>query len=123
MPTVSFEPRTQTPSSYFELRCAAIEMFYETLLAERYTIGQATGRCLVEFRREVQGSGRDALVVLGTILSRTARHDSAALEHFKPEIGALQALGRKSACWKGLAEGEKERLKEDLRFVAEKAGK
>lgn len=119
---MSFDPRPQKPSPYYELRCAVVEMFYETLLAERYTIGQATGRCLVEFRREVQGSGRDALVALATILSRTARHDATALAHFAPEIGALQALGHKSACWRGLAAEEKERLKEDLRFVAEKAG-
>ncbi len=119
---MSFDPRPQKPSPYYELRCAVVEMFYETLLAENYTVGQATGRCLVEFRREVLGGGRDALVALATILSRAARHDAAALAHFTPEIGALQALGRKSACWKGLSSEEKERLREDLRFALEKAG-
>ncbi len=110
-------------SSYFELRGAVVEMFYETLLAEKYTIGQATGRCLVEFHHEAQGGGRDALVVLSVILSRAARHEPAALARFQPEIGAMQALAKKSACWKGLAPVEKERLKEDLRFTLEKAGK
>ncbi len=106
---------------YFELRCAVEEMFYENLLAEKYTIGQAAGRCLAEFRTEAQGGGQEAFVVLGVLLSRVARHDPAALARFAPEVEALRALDRKSACWRGLAGIEKERLQEDLRFVLEKA--
>ena len=109
--------------AYFELRCAVVETFYETLRAEDYTIGQAAGRCLVEFRREAQGGGRDALVVLSVLLSRVARHEPAALARFQPEIGAMQALAKKAVCWKGLAAGERERLEEDVRFALEKASK
>lgn len=107
--------------TYYELRCAVLEMFYENLLAERYTIGQAAGRCLVEFRSEAQGGGQDALVVLSVLLARVARHEPGALARFAPEIEALRALGRKSADWRGLSAGEKARLQEDLRFVLEKA--
>jgi hypothetical protein len=106
---------------YYELRCAVEETFYENLLAERYTIGQAAGRCLVEFRGEAQGGGQDALVVLSVLLSRVARHEPATLARFAPEVEALRAIGRKSACWRGLASGAKARLEEDLRFVLEKA--
>ena len=109
------------PSSYFELRCAVEEMFYETLLAERYTIGQAASRCLVEFRSELNGGGQEALVALSVILSRVARHDPAALARYQAELGAMQALAKKSACWRGLSSGEKKRLEEDLRFAIEKA--
>jgi hypothetical protein len=108
--------------SYFELRCAVVEMFYETLLSEHYTIGQATGRCLVEFRSELQGGGRDALVVLSVLLARVARHEPKALARFEPEVAALQALGKKTICWQGLADAEKKRMQEGMRFTLEKAG-
>jgi hypothetical protein len=107
--------------TYFELRCAVEEMFYENLLAEKYTIGQAAGRCLVEFRSEAQGGGQDALVVLSVLLARVARHEPATLARFAAESEALRAIAKKSACWRGLADLEKERLKEDVRFVLEKA--
>jgi hypothetical protein len=107
--------------SYYELRCAVLETFYEVLLAEKYTVGQAAGRCLVEFRSEAQGGGQDALVAGSVILSRVARHEPAALARFAPEVEALRANGKKSACWRGLADGEKKRMQEDLRFILEKA--
>ena len=108
---------------YYELRCAVSEMFYEILLEEHYSIGQAASRCLVEFRREVQGGTQEGLVVLSVLLSRVARHESVALAGFAPEIGALQALSKKSGCWKKLSSGEKERMQEDVRFTLERAGK
>ena len=108
-------------SSYYELRCAVVEMFYDTLRAENYTIGQAASRCLVEFRREIHGGGQDAAVVLSVILSRVARYDPAALVRFKTEIAQLRHLAQSSGMGSGLARGERERLEEDLRFVAEKA--
>ena len=114
-------PEPMNFSPYFELRCAVSEMFYEVLLSEHYTIGQAAGRCLVEFRNEAQGAGQPALVVLSVLLSRVARHEPGTLDRFGPEVEALRALGKKSACWKGLASAEKERMQEDLRFVLEKA--
>ena len=107
--------------SYYELRNAVVETFYEVLLSEGYAIGQAASRCFVEFRSESQGGGRTGLVVLSVLLSRLARHDPTALARYPAEIGAMQALAKKSACWRGLSSGEKERLKEDLRFVLEKA--
>ena len=109
------------PFTYYELRCAVSETFYEVLLGERYTIGQAAGRCLTEFRSEAQGGGQDALVVLSVLLSRVARHEPAALPRFAPEIAALKALAKKTACWKGLSSGETSRMKEDVRFAVEKA--
>lgn len=107
--------------SYYELRGAIVETFYEVLLSEGYTVGQAAGRCLVEFRTESQGGGRTALVALSALLSRVARHDPAVLARYPAEVGALQALAKKSACWRGLADGERRRMKEDVRFVLEKA--
>ena len=109
------------PESYYELRCAVVETFYEVLMSEGYTIGQATGRCLVEFRSETQGGGRTGLIALSVLLARVARHEPATLARFQPEVNALAALAKQSVCWRGLASGEKERLKEDVRFVAEKA--
>ena len=107
--------------SYYELRNAVVETFYEVLLSEGYSIGQAASRCLVEFRRETQGGGRNGLIALSVLLARVARHEPAALARFRPEANALAALAKQSACWRGLAAGEKERLQEDVRFVAEKA--
>ena len=109
------------PESYYELRNAIVETFYEMLLSEGYTVGQAASRCLVEFRRETQGGGRNGLIALSVLLARVARHDPAALARFLPEVNALAAWAKQSACWRSLASGEKERLKEDARFVAEKA--
>ncbi len=107
--------------TYFDLRCAVVEMFYENLLSEHYTIGQAAGRCLVEFRSEAQGGGQDALVVLSVLLSRVARHEPETLARFVPEIDALRAIGKKFACWRGLSADAKARMQEDLRFVLEKS--
>ena len=106
---------------YFELRCAVVEMFYEVLLAERYTIGQAAARCLVEFRQDLNRGGRDALVVLSVLLSRVARHDAKALAGFAPEVATLRTLGKKHSCWRGLESPAKDRLQEDVRFALEKA--
>ena len=106
---------------YYELRCAVVEMFYETLLEEGYTIGQATSRCLVEFRSEAQGGGQKGFIVLSVLLARVARHEPATLADFMPEVTALRALGKQSACWKGIHGVEKERLREDLLFVLERA--
>lgn len=110
-------------SPYYELRAAVLETFYETLLAERYSIGQAAGRCLVEFRRETEGGGRDALVALSVLLARVARHDPAALARFRTQMATMQALAKRNACWRGLAGLAKERLQEDLRFVAQQEKK
>ena len=107
-------------SLYYILRCSVVEMFYETLLDEGYTIGQATSKCLVEFRREAQGAGQEGLVVLSALLSRVAHHEPETLADFIPEVTALRALGRKTSCWKGLESSAKERIAEDLRFVLEK---
>ena len=41
-------------SGYYELRCAVVEMFYEVLQADKSAVGQAAGRCLVEFRGEAR---------------------------------------------------------------------
>jgi hypothetical protein len=109
------------PWSYFELRSAVLETFYEALVSDGHTVGQAAGRCLVEFRGEAQDGGQNALVVLGTVLARVARHDPAALARLAPEISALRGLERKSKCWRGMTGVEKERAREDLRFALEKA--
>ncbi len=108
------------PSPYFELRAAVVETFYETLLSERYTIGQAAGRCLVEFTRETKSGGRDALVALSVLLARVARHDPAVLARCRSEIAALEALAKQPACWRGLSRLAKERMQEDIRFALEK---
>ncbi len=108
-------------TNYYELRCAVVEMFYETLFEERYTIGQAASRCLVEFRRETQGGDREELVVLSVLLSRVARHEPASLKDFKAEVTALRALEKKPACRQGIEGSAGERLREDLRFIFEKA--
>ena len=108
-------------SSYFRCRCAVVEAFYELLQAEGYSIGQAAGRCLVEFRDDAQGDGQPALVVLSVLLARVARHDPRALARFQPELARLRTLAKKAACWQGLAVEERERLQEDLRFVLQQA--
>ncbi len=108
-------------AKYYELRCAVVEMFYETLLEEGYTIGQAASRCLVEFRSEVQGGRQDGLVALSSLLSRVARHDPTVFSQLQAEVTALKALARKNFCWRGLTSIAKDRLKEDLRFIEERA--
>mgnify|MGYP003590274520 CR=1 FL=1 len=108
------------PADYYELRGAVVEMFYETLLAEKYTFGQATSRCLVEFRREILGGGRDALVTLATILSRLARHEPGSLMRFAPELENLHLYSLNNLFWNGLGREARERLREDVRFVWEK---
>ena len=104
-------------SNYFKLRCAVMETFYSGIVSEKYTVGQATDRCLVEFGAEVRENGRDALVVLSSLLARTARHDHSALKRFAEELGTLALLEKKPACQKGLNSGEKARMLEDVRFI------
>jgi hypothetical protein len=108
-------------SNYYELRCAVVEMFYETLVDESYTFGQATARCLVEFRQEALGGKQEGLVVLSSLLSRLARHEPETLADFVAELTALRALSKQKACWKGLSSAEKDRIKEDVRFAVEMA--
>lgn len=108
-------------SKYYELRCAVVEMFYETQMEEGYTVGQAASRCLVEFRREALGGRQEGLTVLSVLLSRVARHEPEALANFGAEIAALKGLGKKFGCWRGLDSGEKERMREDVMFALEKA--
>ena len=108
------------PSSYYELRCAVVEMFHETMLAEGYTIGQAAGRCLVEFRQEIVAGGQDALVALSVILSRVARHDAPALARCVPEVAMLQQLAGRHDWGRDLSPGELSRLREDLNYLNER---
>ena len=113
--------RSAKPADYHELRGAVVEMFYETLLAERYTIGQAASRCLVEFRQEILGGKRDALVTLATVFSRVARHAPEALARFGPELEALNNLYCNTLLWKGMRRGSRARLQEDVAYVLERA--
>ena len=113
--------RTAKPSAYYELRGAVVEMFYETLLAERYTIGQAASRCLIEFRQEILGGKRDALVTLATVFSRVARHEPEALARFGPELKTLEDMSRNALLWTGMGRGVRARLHEDVSYVLERA--
>ena len=108
------------PAEYFELRCAVVEMFYETMRTENYTVGQAASRCLVEFRREILGGGREALVVLSVILSRVAHHDPAALLRFASEMDNMLNLVHETQAGEGLGRSARARLQEDVRFSQEK---
>ena len=108
--------------SYYELRSAVVELFYETLIEEHFTFGQATARCLVEFRREAQGGQQEGLILLSALLSRLARHEPETLADFGAEVIALRALSKKSRFWWGLESQVKERIKEDVRFVMDRAG-
>ncbi|NLB65076.1 MAG: hypothetical protein GX803_01225 [Lentisphaerae bacterium] len=108
-------------ASYYELRSAVLEVFYEILLEENYTIGQAASRGLVEFRREVVEGGRTGLIVLSVLLARVARHEPARLADFARETSVLAELAKPEEHWAGLSADETERLSEDVRFVAEKS--
>lgn len=107
---------------YYELRCTLIELFYETLLEERSSIRQAASRGLVEFQRQVKTGDRDGLIVLSVLLSRVARHESAALKDYVPEVAALLGLAERATNWKALGAAAREQLKEDVLFVRKKAG-
>ena len=42
-------------SNYYALRCAVVEAFWDAVAGEKLTLGQAAGRCLVEFTSELAG--------------------------------------------------------------------
>lgn len=107
--------------SYYELRCDAVEMFYGNLLEENYTPGQTAARCLDEFRQELAGGDRTALILLSTILSLLARQDSRALGDFAAEIDSLRHLSLQPGLWEGLGREEQERMREDVDFTLETA--
>ena len=44
-------------SNYYALRCAVVEAFWDAVAGEKLTLGQAAGRCLVEFTSELAGHG------------------------------------------------------------------
>lgn len=106
-----------TAGDYFELRCAVLETFYGTMLAEKYTVGQAADRCLVEFRRDVLRAGWEALAVLACLLARVARHDRPALARFAREMAAMQKLAVAPACRQALDRRAWGRVQEDLGFI------
>ncbi len=110
-----------SPESYFELRCAVVEMFYGNLIDEKYTLGQTTDRCLSEFQQEIGEGERNALVVLSVTLSLLGRHETSKLSDFGDEIKSLKALSDKADLWEGLSADEKERMQEDIEFTLEKA--
>jgi len=107
--------------SYFELRCAVVEMFYGNLIDEKYTLGQTTDRCLSEFQQEIGEGGRNALVILSVTLSLLGRHEASKLSDFADGIKVLKALSEKVDLWEGLSADEKERLQEDIAFTLENA--
>lgn len=109
-------------SDYYELRCAVMEAFYQFIVGEKYEVGQAADRCLVEFGPEAEGGGRTGLIVLSCLLARVARHDRDALKRFAQEVRSLQPLEKDPACWEGLTDDEKARVLEDLRFIRKPAG-
>ena len=108
--------------NYYKLRNNVVELFYETQMDESYTAGQAAGRGMVEFQRELTEGGRAGLVVMSVILSRVARHDAGALAGFAPEIERLVEWQNAAANWAGWEAGAKERMVEDVRFTLERAG-
>ena len=107
-------------SNYYALRCAVVEALWDAVAGEKLTLGQAEGRCLVEFTSELAGHGRDALVVLSAVLSRLARYEPTALRRFGPELKRMQEISEKPGCWRGLDASEKARMREDVRLALEK---
>ena len=97
-----------------------VEAFWDAVAGEKLTLGQAAGRCLVEFTSELAGHGRDALIVLSVVLSRLARYEPTALRRFGPELKRMQEISEKPGCWRGLDASEKARMREDVRLALEK---
>lgn len=108
-------------SNYYAFRCAVVETFWGAVAGEKLTLGQAAGRGLVDFRSELAGGGRDALIVLSVVLSRLARYEPSALRRFGPELNTMKEISKKSGCWRGLDAAEKARMREDVQLVLEKS--
>ncbi len=77
---------------YYKLKYYVTESFYEKIVAENYTIIQATDRCLVEFWKQISDGGISALVVYSTLFSRTAFHSPKQLKHFQKQIEQMKQL-------------------------------
>ena len=107
-------------SNYYPLRCAVVETFWGAFAGEKLTLGQAAGRCLVEFTSELAGHGRDALIVLSVVLSRLGRYEPTVLRRFGAELKRMKEISEKPGCWSGLDVSEKARMREDVQLALEK---
>ncbi len=66
------EANLQSYISYFEYRFLITESFYELLLDENYTIGQAAGRCSYEIRKDRE---IDTVIVYVAIIKLAIEYD------------------------------------------------
>ena len=76
----------------YKLKYYVTESLCEKIVAENYTIAQATDRCLVEFWKQISDGGINALVIYSTLFSRTAFHSPELLKHFQKQIAKMNQL-------------------------------
>ncbi len=94
-------------TEYYKLKYIITETFYENMLDENDTIGQASGRCLVEFFSELDENNIESIIVTSTILARIVRHEAKKLKDFLKEYDRILELLKKINLDEYLTEDEK----------------
>ena len=105
--------------TYYQLKCYITEEFYEFIVVDNYTFGQAAARCLYESWRQISNGGVEALTVYSTVLSRIAFHSPESLLRFHEEMQEMNRLFTAEICSE-FSEDELEDLTYDVNFVNQK---
>ena len=101
-------------TEYYKLKYIITETFYETMLDENYTLGQASGRCFVEFFAELSENNIESFIVISTVLARIARHEPQKLKDFLKEYNKILELLKKFNLDDYLTKDEKEDILFDI---------
>ena len=110
-------------AEFYQVKYYVVESFYEKIVAENYTISQATDRCLIEFWKQISDGGLQALAVYSTLFSRAAYHAPEALKqkNFRERIDDMNRL-LTTQIYSELSKNEIEELMDDVEIINQNAG-
>ena len=110
-------------AEFYQVKYYVVESFYEKIVAENYTISQATDRCLIEFWKQRSDGGLQALAVYSTLFSRVAYHAPEAIKqkNFRERIDDMNRL-LTTQIYSELSKNEIEELMDDVEIINQNAG-
>ncbi len=94
--------------NYYQLKYFLIDLFYENIIKEQYTVGQSADRCIVEFQDYIQKNDLNQLIVYASILAKAADCEKDSLKYFHNEIDIISQLSKTIDLSQALDEDEQD---------------
>ena len=110
------EANLQSYASYFEYRYLVTEHFYELLLDENYTTGQAAGRCFCEILRDRE---IDTVIVYVAIIKLAIEHDKKELKYWLKDWEKAKEMMNHLNVDDFLNKKEKDSFLSDINYIKE----